>query len=567
VRRKRCETGHQPDAATYDAQMHPAERVRRPAALPTALALMTALTLPALPLLPAAAVPSAGAVLVLDGRGHGHGVGMAQDSANAMAAAGATHAQILGLFYPGTSRGSRASLIRVAVWEAGAPTGEVTVSAPGGARVSGDGRTADAPPGAVLRISSNGNGFSVRQVPPGRGSALRVGLLESPSPSPGPLTPGLPSAASSPAPPAPTSPGPSPSAAAPEPKPTPRPAQPTAPSASPSPSPSAAFGFDSRSPVTLSTGAAPLSVTTTGRTYRGSLVALARDGFRLVNVLDVEEYLRGLGEVPAGWPMAALRTQAVAARTYALRAVGAGRPLGYDVCDDTRCQVYLGMSAEHPRTTAAARDTRGEVVTYAGRLADTFYSANAGGITATPGEGFGGTATSPYLPAGTRAPGGVDPWTVTATPEEVARRLGYGGRLSAVTVVATGPSGRAVRVRLDGAAGPKELGGVDFQRRLGLRSNLFTVTRGTGTASGLPAPAAAGTQLAPAQAAVAPPLPQPAVAPRPSTSPRPTPQDPVLAAAGTQLPPRVVAVAVAALVAAAAGSGATALRRRRAPRR
>ena len=549
---------------TYDARMHPAERARRPAAL------LTAVVLSAVPLLPAGAAPSAGQVFVLDGRGHGHGVGMAQDSAHAMAAAGATHDQILGLFYPGTSRGSRASLIRVAVWEAGAPTGEVTVSAPGGARVSGDGRTANARPGAVLRISSNGSGFTVREVPPGRGSALREGLLESPSPSPSsqPLPPVLPSPASSPvsSPAPPASPAPtSPSASAAAPQPTPRPGQPTSPAASPTSGAAAGFRFDSRSPVTLSPGGAPLSVATTGRTYRGSLVALSREGFRLVNVLDVEEYLRGLGEVPAGWPMAALRTQAVAARTYALRAVGAGQPLGYDVCDDTRCQVYLGTSAEHPRTTAAARDTRGEVVTYEGRLADTFYSANAGGITATPGEGFGGTATSPYLPAGIRAPGGVDPWTVTASPEEVARRLGYAGRLTAVTVVARGPSGRATRVRLDGGAGSKELGGVDFQRRLGLRSNLFTITRGTGAASGLPAPSTEVTQLAPAAAAVAPALPQPGVAPSPSSPPDPAPRDPVLAAADADLPAGVVVAAVGALLAAAAGFGGSVLRRRARP--
>lgn len=537
--------------------MPTAERARRAAALGAALLL-------ALPWWPAAAAPSAGAVLVLDGRGHGHGVGMAQDSANAMAAAGATHEQILGLFYPGTSRGSRASLIRVAVWEAGAPTGEVTVTAPGGARVSGDGRTADAPAGAVLRISFDGSRFAVRQVPVARGSALRRGLLQDPTPSPTPSSqplPVLPSSGPSPAAPAPSSPSPSPTSAAP--RPTPRPAQPPAAAPSASPSPDAAFSFDSRSAVTLAPAGSPITVTTTGRTYRGSLTALSRDGFRLVNALDVEEYLRGLGEVPAGWPMAALRTQAVAARTYALRAVGAGRPLGYDVCDDTRCQVYLGVSAEHPRTTAAAGDTRGQVVTYGGRLADTFYSANAGGITATPGEGFGGTATSPYLPAGIPAPGGVDPWTVTATPQDVARRLGYGGRLTTITVVAKGPSGRVTRVRLEGDAGVRELGGVEFQRRLGLRSNLFTITRGTGAASGLPAASAEATQLAPAQAAVAPAVPEPSVAPGPSPLPSPAAAEPVPASSGSEPPVGVVVGAVVALLAAAVGSGGTALRRRR----
>lgn len=514
-----------------------------------ALGLSAVLALVALPLLPAgAAVPQQ--VFVIDGKGHGHGVGMAQDSANAMAAAGASHAQILDLFYPGTRRAVRSSALRVAVWEAGAPHGTVTVAAPRGARVSSGSTAQDAPPGAVLQVSVDGSGYHVRQAAPVRGSAVRAGLLAGPSPTPSapqPL-PALPTEEPAPTPAA-ASPGPT---KGPAPKPAPRPS--TATSTAPAPS-SDGFAFDSASPVTLSpAGGGTLSVTTTGREYRGSLVALSREGFRLVNVLDVEQYLLGLGEVPAGWPLAALRTQAVAARTYALRAVGSGGPLGYDVCDDTRCQVYLGIGGEHPRTAQATRETRGEVVTFGGRLADTFYSANAGGVTATPGEGFGGSTTIPYLPGGTTAPGGVDPWKVTASPQDVAGRLGYGGRLDAVTIEAQGPSGRATRVRLEGAAGARTLTGIAFQRRLGLRSTLFTVRRGTGTAQPLPAADAAVGQLAPAQAALAP------AEPRPSASPSAAP-DPVLAGPSTvsaataeQVPPALLGTAVGALLLAAAGT-------------
>ena len=534
------------------------------AALPVVAALV------ALPLVPVAAAPAPQSVLVLDGRGRGHGVGMAQDSANAMAAAGATHEQILQLFYPGTSRARRSSALRVAVWEAGTPYGSVTVVAPGGARVSGGGRAADAPPGAVLRVTAAPSGFSVRQVTPARGAAVRAGLVQQPSPSPSPsadpLPDTLPSPAASPQPGGTASPSPS----SPPPG-KPSPAAPAPPAASPAPSPSgaASFSFDSSGPITLApSGGAGLSVTTTGRRYRGSLIALSREGFRLVNAVDVEDYLRGLGEVPASWPMAALRTQAVAARTYALRSVGGGQPLGYDICDDTRCQVYLGMSAEHPRTTAAARETRGEVVTYRGALADTFYSANAGGVTATPAEGFGGSTTIPYLPAGIRAPGDVDPWRLAVTPADVARRLRYPGRLDAVTVAQTGPSGRATRVRLEGSGGVVELGGVDFQRRLGLRSTLFTVTRGTGAAQALPPASAAAVQLAPGAAAAAPAVPEPSAAPSPAPLPSAAATVP-LAVAGPSaegVPAPLLAAAVTSLGAALTGvllAAREPLRRRR----
>ena len=69
------------------------------------------------------------------------------------------------------------------------------------------------------------------------------------------------------------------------------------------------------------------------RTYRGSIDVVPTDtGVRLVNQVDVEQYLRGMGEVrDPSWPAAALRTQAVAARTYALRAMAAAGEL----CDNT----------------------------------------------------------------------------------------------------------------------------------------------------------------------------------------------------------------------------------------
>lgn len=526
----------------------------------------------ALVALPAAAQPAQD-VFVLEGRGHGHGVGMAQDSAQAMAAAGAGHEQILSHFYPGAGRGQLSSAIRVAVWEAGAPTGQVTVTVPGGARVSGDGRTAEAPAGAVLRVSADADGYHVRQVPPTRGSAVRSGLLAEPSASPSsssdPLPTGLPAASASPETSAPPSPLPSP-----EPTPSTPPSATPSPSsaASPAASEPAAFAFDSSSPVTLSPPAdSTISVSSTGRTYRGSMIALSKAGFRLVNVLDIEDYLRGLGEVPAGWPMAALRTQAVAARTYALRAVGAGQPLGYDLCDDTRCQVYLGVQGEAPRTAQAARDTRGQVVTYRGALANTFYSANAGGVTATPGEGFGGSTTIPYLPAGTHAPGGLREWRLTVAPQDVAGRLGYAGRLASISIAQKGPSGRATRVRLEGSAGPVEMAGVAFQRRLGLRSTLFTVVRTTGQAEALPAADAASTQLSPAEAATAPALAEPVGPSAPSARLRSgTPFPQVAAPIAQQAVPRAaLLVAVGALSLAAAGQATARLRlpvHRRSPR-
>ena len=115
---------------------------------------------------------------------------------------------------------------------------------------------------------------------------------------------------------------------------------------------------------------------------------------RLVNVVDVEEYLRGMAEVPGTWPAAAVQAQAVAARTYALRATQASGEL----CDDARCQVYVGRTAETAGQDAAVAATARRVLAYNGALAAAVYSADAGGVSATTMEGFGTPdGVYPYL--------------------------------------------------------------------------------------------------------------------------------------------------------------------------
>src|SRR5213082_2837812 len=97
----------------------------------------------------AAAVP----VVVIDGKGWGHGVGMAQDGAFWMAKAGATTAQILGHFYPGTRVANSGGTVRVAVEQAAGP--DVTVAFPGGGEVR-DAPTGQQSPGFPVKVGAGG---------------------------------------------------------------------------------------------------------------------------------------------------------------------------------------------------------------------------------------------------------------------------------------------------------------------------------------------------------------------------------------------------------------------------
>ena len=234
-------------------------------------------------------------------------------------------------------------------------------------------------------------------------------------------------------------------------------------------------------------GGSTIDLPARNRRYRGAIVvgASADGGLKLVNHIDVETYLKGMGEVrDPGWPAAALQTQAVAARTYALRAVQGGA----EICDDDRCQVYLGAQAEYAAMNQAVSDTAGTVLKYHGALASTYYSASAGGVTATPEEGFGSAGgASPYLVSAPYPAADLALWTVTVAMADIGPRLDYPGRVSKVAVSRTGRSGRATEVTLDGDAGSREVTGLRFAARLGLRSTLFSFGEPQ-TAAGAPAP-------------------------------------------------------------------------------
>jgi peptidoglycan hydrolase-like amidase len=124
-----------------------------------------------------------------------------------------------------------------------------------------------------------------------------------------------------------------------------------------------------------------------GSSYRGTLeVRVDRSGrLRVINILDVEDYLKGVvpNEMgPGVYPeLEALKAQAVAARTYIVANLGQFSDNGYDVCDSAQCQVYKGQGTEHPLSSQAVDQTRGLVLTYEGRPINALYTSTCGGHT------------------------------------------------------------------------------------------------------------------------------------------------------------------------------------------
>lgn len=138
-----------------------------------------------------------------------------------------------------------------------------------------------------------------------------------------------------------------------------------------------------------------------GNQYRGIFVLKAtKKGLVLVNVLNLEDYLMGV--VPKELSpdifnaYEALKAQAVAARTYAIKNLGSYGDLGFDVYDTPQSQVYGGLSAEHPLSSRAVEETRGEVAVYKGKLINALYTSTCGGMTEDASNVFEGES-EPYL--------------------------------------------------------------------------------------------------------------------------------------------------------------------------
>jgi stage II sporulation protein D len=137
------------------------------------------------------------------------------------------------------------------------------------------------------------------------------------------------------------------------------------------------------------------------KAYRGFLrIIKAKKGFTVVNVLPIEDYLKGVvpKESSPSWPMESLKAQAVISRTYTYANLNKHGKEGFDMCSQTHCQVYGAIGAEAASSNKAIEATKGEVVTYDGKLAQTVFHANCGGHTEDPKYVWNWSMqTPPYL--------------------------------------------------------------------------------------------------------------------------------------------------------------------------
>ncbi len=116
--------------------------------------------------------------------------------------------------------------------------------------------------------------------------------------------------------------------------------------------------------------------------YRGNFfISVDKNKFSVVNHIDLEQYISGVvsSEMPASFPIEALKAQAVLARTYAIKKIS--NSSFYDLDDTVKYQVYSGLEKETKKGIEATFSTIGEVVLYDDKIADIFYHSTCGGHT------------------------------------------------------------------------------------------------------------------------------------------------------------------------------------------
>ncbi len=229
------------------------------------------------------------------------------------------------------------------------------------------------------------------------------------------------------------------------------------------------------------------------RNYRG---ALRLSSSRTVNVLDLDDYVRGVvpREMPASWEAAAVEAQAVAARSYAARDRADNVARHYQTCDTTACQVYGGVGAEDARSNAAVRSTAHRILSYQGRPAFTQFSSSSGGWLSRGSVPYLVAKADPY---DGHSQNPMHTWTTTLTRVTIQRAYPSLGTLKRVVVTRRDGNGdwhgRVEQLVLIGTRSKITVSGNTFRSRFALRSNWFRFG-----ASGSSGPAVASKPAAPA---------------------------------------------------------------------
>jgi len=222
--------------------------------------------------------------------------------------------------------------------------------------------------------------------------------------------------------------------------------------------------------------------TQTAYVYEGNFVAIvdpnANDSeIQLVNLVESETYIQGVvpSEMGDYWPIETLKSQAVAARTYAWWTVTqvkrGARPSEYDLDDTVQYQAYLGNSTRSKVSDSAVTSTNKLVMKYNGEVIKSFFSADSGGYTESAEHGF--TQVLPYCQSKKElydVSRTATVWVLNLSLAKISAALNQTIQRIEVLAGDVDESGRVLWVTLNGQT---KISGAVFRQKLKLRSTLF----------------------------------------------------------------------------------------------
>lgn len=393
----------------------------------TIIALTAVTVVSALPARADPVVTAQAKTFTLSGSGYGHGWGMSQYGAYGAASKGLTWKQILAFYYPGTKRTLQSTKATIKVWITADSDNDLRVMPAAGLRLSDSSNHSYVlPTGAkykAWRVKRSGSGYALSyQNAAGSWVTRRAPL--------------------------------------------------------------------STTTWSFSNSAKVVKVWVPGgarRELRGTVSLVKRgSGGRTVNRLSMEDYVKGVvpAEMPTSWLREAVRSQAVAARSYGAKLQTSSRASGYDVCDTTSCQVYRGLAStsggrrtvyETANGNAAVRATARTILTFKSAIALTQFASSNGGASARGDHTYLAARLDPY--------DGVirsQAWTRTISASRIAKAWPKAGTVTKVQVTVRDGSGRwggrVTTMKIIGSKGAVTVKGTTFASTFGLRSRLFTLS-------------------------------------------------------------------------------------------
>lgn len=222
----------------------------------------------------------------------------------------------------------------------------------------------------------------------------------------------------------------------------------------------------------------PIKVSSVKRSYRGVISFRINDKkLDVINNIDMDNYLRGVlpKEMSPSFPLESLKAQALCSRSFAINNYNKFIKKGYNLDDTTNSQVYRGVDVEDKRTDKAIEETKGEIVMYNGKVAETIFGASSGGFTASAKDVWG--SDIPYL-VSVEDNFSTYNWEYKLTPQNFSK-LGV-KNIDNIIVTSKDNSNRVKEVKVLSSDGEKTLTGNKFRSLVGntsVKSTLFDIEK------------------------------------------------------------------------------------------